>query len=220
MSSGPGEATLLTTVVSLDPIYAYVRRRRADLPAVRRDGSQGRWARRRQAALPIRMALASDDDFPHRGQAGLPRQPARSGDRHDSRPRGLPQRRRQPDAGPLRPPAAPGRRSAHGLLIQDRAVGTDLDKRFVFVVDAGHDDRVPRGRRSARSSTAARRAAGVNAGDLVVVNGLQRVRPGVKVEPVVVAMDEPVVPAEPRQLRWQKSAHESGAEVRARMRTE
>ena len=48
-------------------------------------------------------------------------------------------------AGPVRAPAAAGqRRRIAAVLIQDRAVGTDLDKRFVFVVDAERDDRVPR----------------------------------------------------------------------------
>ncbi len=38
----------------------------------------------------------------------------------------------------------PGRGAYRGVLIQDRAVGTDLDKRFVFVVDGGQHHRVSR----------------------------------------------------------------------------
>ena len=66
-----------------------------------------------------------------------------------------------------------------GVLVQDRAVGTDLDKRFVLVVDGDKTVAVPAvtlgplvdGLRVVRS--------GLAAGELVVVNGLQRVRPGV-----------------------------------------
>jgi multidrug efflux system membrane fusion protein len=84
----------------------------------------------------------------------------------------------------------PGTRAYRGVLIQDRAVGTDLDKRFVFVVtpertiqyrDVALGPMVD-GLRVIRK--------GLKPGDDVVVNGLQRVRPGMKVDPVVVAMQE------------------------------
>ena len=98
---------------------------------------------------------------------------------------------RNPDGdltpGPVRPAAAARQRARiTALLIQDRAVGTDLDKRFVLVVDERPHGRstapvtlgpIVDGLRVVRS--------GLQAGDVVVVNGLQRVRPGVKVDPVV-----------------------------------
>jgi multidrug efflux pump subunit AcrA (membrane-fusion protein) len=72
-------------------------------------------------------------------------------------------------------------------LIEDRAVGTDQDKRYVYVVkaDSTIDYRavqigpLDNGLRIATS--------GVTAGDRVVVDGLQRVRPGIK----VLAQPEP-----------------------------
>ena len=103
----------------------------------------------------------------------------------------VPQRRPEPDAGTVRPTPAPGSDAAiAGLLIQDRAVGTDLDKRFVYVVDAG----------SRRSSIAPSTLGPLVDGLRVVRVGRQRRRPrgrqrpaagapGVKVEPVIVAMD-------------------------------
>jgi membrane fusion protein, multidrug efflux system len=76
-----------------------------------------------------------------------------------------------------------------GLLIQDRAVGTDLSKKFVYVVGPKNDIQyrtvtlgpIVDGLRVVRS--------GLEAGESVVVNGLQRVRPGVEVTPVVETMD-------------------------------
>jgi multidrug efflux system membrane fusion protein len=73
-------------------------------------------------------------------------------------------------------------------LVDDRAVGTDLGKRFVFVVDAQgvvqyrpiETGRLVDGLRVVRS--------GLAGGDVVVVNGLQRVRPGVNVAETRVAM--------------------------------
>jgi RND family efflux transporter MFP subunit len=71
-----------------------------------------------------------------------------------------------------------------GLLIQDRAVGTDLSKKFVYVVSPKNEIEyrpvtlgpIVDGLRVVRS--------GLKAGEPVVVNGLQRIRPGVPVTPV------------------------------------
>ena len=208
VSSGPGEATILTTVVSLDPIYATFD---ADEQAYLQYAAMARKAAgaKGQGALPIRLALASDRNFPIEGKlnfldnqidpaTGTIRARAifRNADR--SLTPGLFVRLQLPKAT-----------QRAGLLIQDRAVGTDLDKRFVYVVKPDHTIEyrgvvlgpLVNGLRVVRS--------GVNDGDLVVVNGLQRVRPGVKVEPVVVAMDEPVVPAEPKAA---SGGEKSGAE--------
>jgi membrane fusion protein, multidrug efflux system len=73
-------------------------------------------------------------------------------------------------------------------LVDDRAVGTDLDRRFVFVVDGQgvvqyrsiETGRLVEGLRVVTS--------GLAAGDVVVVNGLQRVRPGATVAETRVAM--------------------------------
>jgi RND family efflux transporter MFP subunit len=82
-----------------------------------------------------------------------------------------------------------GTASYRGLLIQDRAVGTDLSKKFVYVVGAKNEVQyrtvtlgpIVDGLRVVRS--------GLEAGESIVVNGLQRVRPGVQVTPVVEATD-------------------------------
>jgi multidrug efflux pump subunit AcrA (membrane-fusion protein) len=93
----------------------------------------------------------------------------------------------------------PGKSTHRALLIQDRAIGTDLDKRFVFIVTAEHTIQyravtlgpVVDGLRVVRE--------GLAAGDRVVINGLQRVRPGVKVDPTAAAMEEPAAPAGDRK---------------------
>jgi membrane fusion protein, multidrug efflux system len=81
---------------------------------------------------------------------------------------------------------SPNRHSA--ALVDDRAIGTDLGKRFVFVVDEQgvvqyrpvETGRLVEGLRIVES--------GLAAGDVVIVNGLQRVRPGVSVAQTRVAM--------------------------------
>jgi multidrug efflux system membrane fusion protein len=81
---------------------------------------------------------------------------------------------------------SPTRYSA--ALVDDRAIGTDLGKRFVFVVDE-------QGVVQYRSVETGRLVEGLRivehglaAGDVVIVNGLQRVRPGVNVAQTRVAM--------------------------------
>jgi multidrug efflux system membrane fusion protein len=104
-----------------------------------------------------------------------------------------------PDHGTIRARAVlenPGARFTPGLfarvklvsshhysaaLIDDRAIGTDLGRKFVFVVDAQgvvqyrpiETGRVVEGQRVVKS--------GLATGDVIIVNGLQRVRPGVTV---------------------------------------
>jgi multidrug efflux system membrane fusion protein len=81
---------------------------------------------------------------------------------------------------------SPSRHSA--ALVDDRAIGTDLGKRFVFVVDEQgvvqyrpvETGRLIEGLRIVEN--------GLAAGDVVIVNGLQRVRPGVSVLETRVAM--------------------------------
>ncbi len=78
--------------------------------------------------------------------------------------------------------------SEPALLISERAVGTDQDKKFVLVV--GDDNKaeyrpIVLGPAVGNLRTV---ADGLDAGERVVVNGLQRLRPGALVEPQMVSM--------------------------------
>ena len=69
------------------------------------------------------------------------------------------------------------------ILVSEKAVGTDQDKKFVFVVDK--DNKVTYRPVVLGSLSNGERIveSGLADGDKVVVNGLQRVRPGVVVDP-------------------------------------
>lgn len=75
------------------------------------------------------------------------------------------------------------------LLIDDRAVGTDLGNQFVYVVDAKHKVEYRKVSTGALFHGLRVIDSGLAPGDVVVVNGLQHVRPGVEVDPQQVAMD-------------------------------
>jgi len=69
------------------------------------------------------------------------------------------------------------------MVISERAIGTDQDKKFVFVVDG--ENKVASRQVQLGSSLDGMRVVekGLNAGDKIVVNGLQRIRPGAVVAP-------------------------------------
>jgi len=77
------------------------------------------------------------------------------------------------------------------VLVNDSAIGTDQTVRYVLVVDKGNKVEyrpvqlgpVVDGLRVLQS--------GLSPGETIVVNGLQRVRPGAQVQPQRVAMGEP-----------------------------
>ncbi len=125
---------------------------------------------------------------PAPGPAGLPRQPGQPAYRHHPRPRRVRQRQGRVHPGPLRAPEAGRQQDLRRHPDQDEAVGTDLGKKFVLVLD-GDNKTVYRtvemgpkleGLRIVRS--------GLSKGDRIVVNGLQRVRPGMQVDPQKVEM--------------------------------
>lgn len=74
------------------------------------------------------------------------------------------------------------------ILIDQAAVGTDQDKRFVLLVDAKNHIQYRQVQLSGQYDGLQVIAKGLAPGDRIVVNGLQRVRPGMTVAPHAVAM--------------------------------
>ena len=186
VSSGPGDATLLTTLVSLDPIYATFEVDEPSFLAFQRATAGGHTP---AGAAVIRMALAGEPEFPREGRlqfldnqldaaTGTIRVRAVFANTSGSLTPGLFVRLRMSGGKPY--PA---------VLVQDQAIGTDLDKRLVYVVN---DDQaiayrpvrlgpIVDGLRVVRD--------GLQPEELVLVNGLQRVRPGAKVKAALQPME-------------------------------
>jgi multidrug efflux system membrane fusion protein len=186
VSGGQGEATLLTTVVSVDPIYASFDADEQTFlrygERVRRHGQSG------ARELPITMALADEQDFPHQGSLQfLDNQlDPSTGTINGRAVFRNPDRRLTP--GLFVRLRLPGTVSYAGVLVEDRAVGTDLDRRFVLVV--GGDKKIESRTVTLGPIVDGLRVVrkGLSAGELVVVNGLQRVRPGTQADAKIVAM--------------------------------
>jgi len=75
------------------------------------------------------------------------------------------------------------------LLVSERAVGTDQNKKYVMVVDAKNKAEYREVTLGASVDSMRVVVSGLKAGERIVVNGLQRVRPGVTINPEMVAMD-------------------------------
>jgi len=179
VAAGPG-APVLTTLVSVDPIYASFD---ADEQIVARSLRvlQGP-PRRGIESIPVQMdtegAVAALKghlqlvDNQVNAKSGTVRVRAVF-DNHDGRL--MPGQFAQVRLGSALPQEA--------LLVSERAVGTDQSKRFVFVVD-GDNKAVYREVTLGASVDGMRIVtAGLKANERVVVNGLQRVRPGALLAP-------------------------------------
>ena len=154
VSTGPGEATLLTTLVSIDPIHAHFDADEGIFLKYLDMAKQGRRENARATRRPIRLALAGEEGYPREGHLDFLDNRLDPEHRHNPRPRDLPQSQRRSHSRALS--SACCCRAAtriRALLIQDRAVGTDLDKRFVFVVEAATKALSTGRSRSDRSST-------------------------------------------------------------------
>ncbi|WP_193185975.1 efflux RND transporter periplasmic adaptor subunit [Nisaea sediminum] len=188
-------APALTTLVSVDPIYAsFDADEQVVLQAIR-DLKAAPGTGRDVSRIPVEMDSAYSGEVTVRGHLQLIDNIVDSNS-------GTVRVRAQfdnPDGllipgqfAKLRMGRATAERS---MLITERAVGVDQGKKFVLVV--GADDtlsyrEVILGRSVGRLRTV---ISGLTSGERIVVNGLQRVRPGMRVAPEIVEM-EPVEPVQ------------------------
>jgi membrane fusion protein, multidrug efflux system len=175
-------STVLTTVVSDTPVYAYFDiDEQTYLASVRASDAA--------AGSTVQVGLSNEQGHPHAARL----------DFLDNRV--------DPEHGTIRARAvldnADGRftpglfvriklvspRSFRAALVDDRAIGTDLGRKFVFVVDE-RNVVAYRPVVTGKSVEGLRVITqGLDDGDVVIVNGLQRVRPGAPVNATQVAMD-------------------------------
>jgi RND family efflux transporter MFP subunit len=189
VTGGSNAATLLTTLVSLDPIYVAFEGDEQVYLKYAELARRGVRASSRDAANPVLMALANEQGYPHRGEMVF------VDNQIDPRTGTIRARASFANTdGYLTPGLFArvkllGKDSYRAVLVDDRAIGTDQNQKFVYVVDA--ENKV-----SYRSVKVGRLDAGLRIvleglapGENVVVNGLQRVQPGAVVAPERVAMD-------------------------------
>jgi membrane fusion protein, multidrug efflux system len=199
VNAGGGE-TLLTTLVAVDPMYVYFTVDERSLQRYKESRRKQAKADQPQPPLkdlhvPVYVALEGEEGYPHKGEIDFAdNRLTRSTGTFEARgvldnaeriyEDGMRARVRVPVSHPLK-----------SLMITERAVGNDQDRKFVYVVnDQNVAERrdVKLGRLSDGLQVI---REGLKPKDWVIVNGIQRVRDGAKVEPKQISM--PDAPAEP-----------------------
>ena len=189
VTGGSNAATLLTTVVSLDPMYVTFEGDEQIYLKYNELSRRGERSSSRDAANPVLMGLANENGYPHHGAMVF------VDNQVDTRTGTIRARASfENKDGYLTPGLFArvkllGHNSYRAVLVDDRAIGTDQSQKFVYVIDAENKvtyrpvtvGRLDDGLRIVQK--------GLQPGETVVVNGLQRVRPGVVVAPERVAMD-------------------------------
>jgi RND family efflux transporter MFP subunit len=179
--SGSG-ATLLTTVVSLNPLYLYGdadERSILKYLKLRREGSR---VSARDAQIPAEMQLADESGFPHKGFMDFV------------------DNRIDPNTGTMRARGVfsnvdhslspgffgririPGSGKYQALLIPDRALGSDQSVKFLYVVNAEKKVEFRPVKIGPMIDGLRVVKEGLKPGEQIIVEGLLRVRPGVVVD--------------------------------------
>lgn len=185
---------LLTTVVSNNAVYASFN---GDEDTFLRVGTQAR----KGEPVPVRVGLSNEEGFPHEGRlefvdnrvdpaTGSVRMRAIFRNEDNALAPGLFARVRLAAASAARPE----------ILVADRAIGTDQDRKFVYVVSSDGKAQyrevqlgpVIDGLRVVRQ--------GVKSGEKIVISGLQRVQSGATVVARMVPMDAASDTSDARQL--------------------
>lgn len=185
VAAGPG-APVLTTLVSVSPIYASFDADEQVVAKALKDVSSG--GARKLERIPVQMGTAASTDTPFEGRLQLV-------DNQVDAKSGTVRARAVFDNqdGQLMPGQFARIRmgqatQATALLVNERAVGTDQNKKFVLVV--GADNKAVYREVTLGASVNGLRVVknGLAPNERIVVNGLQRVRPGALVAPQQVEM--------------------------------
>ncbi|CAI0716315.1 Efflux pump periplasmic linker BepF [Serratia quinivorans] len=179
-------ASVLTTLVSLDKVYVYFDVDEATFLRYQNDG-------RRTAKLPVKVGLVGEDGYPHQGIVDFTDNQLNAGTGTIRMRALLENAERRFTPGLFARVQMPGSAEFNALLINDKSVMTDQDRKFVYIVDKD-------GKAQRRDIEVGRVAGGLRivqkglaAGDRVIVDGMQKVfMPGMPVAAKNVAINADV----------------------------
>jgi RND family efflux transporter MFP subunit len=180
--------TLLTTIVSVDPMYAYFDVDEHTVLRVKQLIRKGKAKTPDEVEIPVWLGLANEDGHPHRGSIHFIDNQVnpRTG---TLRVRGVfPNEDEALSPGYFARVRVPIGFPHKTLLVSERALDTDQGQKVVYVVD--RDNRVASRpvRLGALHDGLREITDGLKPGEWVIVNGLQLVRPGLTVEPKLADM--------------------------------
>ena len=186
LSGGEATSTLLTTLVSMDPIHFYFTGTERERLRYLRLDEQGRRANSARFANEVKLKLSDEEAFFHSGAMDF------IDNRIDAATGTITGRAIFDNPDHLLVPGMFARIKLKGegpyqaLLVPDQAVIADQSHQYVFVLD--EQDTVQR--RNVISGVKAYGLRvirkGLSAKDRVIINGFSRIRPGMKVKPRMV----------------------------------
>jgi RND family efflux transporter MFP subunit len=185
--------TLLTTIVSVDPMYVYFDMDEHTVLRVRQLIRAGKASSAQETAWPVALGLANKEGFPHQGTIDFEDNQVnpRTG---TLRVRGVfPNKDEALSPGFFARVRVPIGRAHRALLATDRAIDTDQGQKVLYVVNAKNEVVSRPVRLGALHHGLREVAEGLEAGERVIVSGLQQVRPGITVEPKLVDMPSSTV---------------------------
>jgi multidrug efflux system membrane fusion protein len=188
------DTTLLTTIVSLDPVYVYFE---GDERTYLRYQDMERNGARASGRNPVRVALSGEQGFPHEGVLDFMDNQLDPGTGTIRARAVLPNAEARFTPGLFARVQLLGSDRVRALLVDDKAILTDQDRKYVYVL--GEDGTAQRRDvRVGRMVEGLRVVeAGLEAGDRVIVHGVQRIFfPGMPVQAQAIAMGDP--PAAPQ----------------------
>ena len=188
-------ASVLTTLVSLDKVHVYFDADEGTFLRYAQMARKGERPSERDSALPVKVGLSGEDGYPHEGKVDfLDNQVTRSTGTIRVRAL-LDNADRAFTPGLFARVQLLGSGQFQAMLIDEKAVLTDQDRKFVYVVDK--DNKAQR-----RDIQLGRNAdglriveQGLKAGDRVIIDGVQKVfMPGMPVQAKAVAMQPVAAP--------------------------
>lgn len=194
VSGSPGTATLLTTLISVGDAYVYADLDEATLLKFNRLAREGRILTR-NGRIPVELQLSDESGYPRHGYI-------ESADNRVNPATGslalrlvFPNDDNALIPGLFARVRIPVSEPQSALLVSERAIGTDQSQKFVLTVGADNTvayrtvklGTVVEGKRVVRE--------GLQPGETIIVNGLQRVRPGMTVAPEPQAVATVPTPA-------------------------
>jgi RND family efflux transporter MFP subunit len=184
--------TLLTTIVSVDPMYAYFDVDEYTALRVRQLVREGKSDSPREGGYPVSLGLANEKGHPHQGTINFVDNQVnpKTG---TIRVRGMfPNKQEHLLPGFFARVRVPVGRRHRALLVTDRALDTDQGQKVLYVVNDKNEVVSRPVRLGALHDGLREITDGLKPGERVIITGLQQVRPGITVEPRLVDMPVPL----------------------------
>lgn len=183
----------LTSIVSADPIYVYFDLDEPTMLTIQQNIRDGKLATREEGQYQVLLGLANDKDYPYTGELnfidnrvdpGTGTIRVRGEFKNPEPERGS----RKLSAGLFARVRVPLGKPHQALLITERAVSRDQGKTFAYVVDTENTVTARPIRLGPVHDGLRVVLEGLKPDDQIIIDGLQRVRPGVKVDPITKEM--------------------------------